>query len=213
MSGPAGELSAVFFARDDGYPRVLCGQGPAPAALTPGHFAELGLGVVPATGVLSAPVPGAFDAWMTLLRDYGTKTPCEVLDAAIGLAENGHPILFVTALRIAQSERTFRELWPESGAIYLPGGTPHKERSILRNPGMAATYRRILAESEAAGGSRENQIDAARRAWYQGFVAEEIDRFARVTHPDPNFSPMNAVITGEDLARYEAVYETPVTLA
>ena len=45
----------------------------------------------------------------------------------------------------------------------------------LPNPALAATYRRIL--DEARGGSREEEIEKARRAYYEGFVAEEIDRF------------------------------------
>ena len=47
--------------------------------------------------------------------------------------------------------------------------------ALFRNPGLAATYRRIVAESR--GGSREQEVEKARRAYYEGFVAEEIDRF------------------------------------
>ena len=36
------------------------------------NFHELGLDLVPGTGLLAAAVPGAFDGWMRLLRDYGT---------------------------------------------------------------------------------------------------------------------------------------------
>ena len=44
---------------------------------------------------------------------------------------------------------------------------------------LAATYLRILAEAERAGGDRVAQIEAARKSWSQGFVAEAIDRFCR----------------------------------
>ena len=46
------------------------------------------------------------------------------------------------------------------------------------NRALAATYERILAEAEAAGADRDAQLEAARRAWYDGFVAEEIGKFA-----------------------------------
>jgi gamma-glutamyltranspeptidase / glutathione hydrolase len=212
LSGPAGEVSGVFFARSDGYPRVLCGQGPAPAGATPEHFADVGLSVVPGTGVLSAPVPGAFDAWMLLLRDYGTKSLREVFDAAIGYAEAGHPLLFIANRHIGRLESVFREHWPTSAAVFLPGGKVPSVSQTFRNPGLAATYRRILTEAEAAGGGRERQIDAARRAWYQGFVAEEIERFADAAHGDPTFGTLRGVITAADLCRYEASFEKPVTL-
>src|SRR5207237_281961 len=42
---------------------------------------------------------------------------------------------------------------------------------------LAATWKRLL--DEARGGSREEEIERARRAFYEGFVAEEIDRFSR----------------------------------
>lgn len=212
LCGPGGEVTAVFCARDDGYPRVLCGQGPAPAGASPEHFAGLGLRLVPGTGVLSAPVPGAFDAWMILLRDYGTKSVAEVLDAAIGYAEHGWPLLFGTAARIVTMERLFREDWPTSAAVYLRNGPPPTAGTVHHNPSLASTYRRIVAEAEAVGGNRERQIEAARRVWYRGFVAEEIERFAAVSHRDPTYGELSGVITATDLADYTASYDIPAML-
>ena len=62
--------------------------------------------------------------------------------------------------------------WPGSAELYLPAP---EVGSLFRNPALAATYARILDESR--GGSREEEIEKARRAYYEGFVAEEIDRF------------------------------------
>ena len=53
---------------------------------------------------------------------------------------------------------------------------PHPDKPF-RTPAIAETYKRILAEAEAAGGDRVAQIEAARHAFYKGFVAEAIDRF------------------------------------
>ena len=72
---------------------MICGQGAFPMAATPERFAALGLRQVPGTGLLPSVVPGAFDAWMLLLRDHGTWTPRAVLEAAIGYAEDGFPVL------------------------------------------------------------------------------------------------------------------------
>ena len=52
--------------------RVLCGQGPAPAAATIERSATLGLELVPGTGRSPRSCPGAFDAWLLMLRDFGT---------------------------------------------------------------------------------------------------------------------------------------------
>src|SRR5579863_9897567 len=46
--------------------------GVAPQGATIAHYRQLGLQLVPGTGLLAATVPGAFDGWMRLLRDYGT---------------------------------------------------------------------------------------------------------------------------------------------
>ena len=64
----------------------------------------------------------------------------------------------------------------------LPAGRRRAEgQQLFRNPALAETWKRILAEAEAAGGDRERQIEAACDAFYRGFVAEAIDRFCRNT--------------------------------
>ena len=81
---------------------------------------------------------------------------------------------------------------------------------LFRNPVLAATYRRILAE--AGAGSRERQIERARAAWYRGFVAEAIDQFCRREKVlDSSGRRHRGLLTGEDLARWEAPVEAPVT--
>ena len=68
---------------------MICGQGVAPDAATPERFASLGLDLVPGTGLLPAVVPGAFDAWMLVLRDWGTWEVNDVLSYAIAYAKAG----------------------------------------------------------------------------------------------------------------------------
>src|ERR671926_371077 len=89
LNGPGGEVPIVFWSADRGEPLVLCGQGVAPAAATVDRFRELGLDLVPGTGLLAATVPGAFDAWMVLLRDFGTLRLADVAEYAIGYAHDG----------------------------------------------------------------------------------------------------------------------------
>ena len=75
-------------------PKVVCGQGPAPAGATIAHYREhLGLDIVPGTGLLPACIPGTFETFMMVLRDYGTLRLRDVLEPAIGYAENGHPLV------------------------------------------------------------------------------------------------------------------------
>ncbi|MFJ8764885.1 gamma-glutamyltransferase family protein [Streptomyces clavifer] len=211
LNGPAGEVP-VILAPTDGEVRVLCGQGPAPAGATAAHYRGLGLDLVPGTGPLAAAVPGAFDAWMVLLRDHGTRTLRQVLRYAIGYAEDGH----APVERIGETVETVRELfetaWQSSAEVYLPGGKAPQPGELFRNPALAATWRRLTAEAEQAGGAgRIAQIEAARTLWSEGFIAEALVRQAAVPTLDTSGTPHTGTLTAADLAGWSATYEAPVT--
>ncbi|WP_431889325.1 gamma-glutamyltransferase family protein [Nocardiopsis alba] len=209
LNGPGGEVPIVFQAAG-GSPRVLCGQGVSPAAATIEAFA--GRDRIPGSGVLAATVPGSFDAWMLLLRDHGTMSVRQVLDHAIGLAERGYPVLPRIAAAIENLRPVFSEHWTGSASVYLPHGVLPTAGSRLNNPLLAATYRRIVAEAEAAGGDREAQIDAARRAWSQGFVAEAVGAFLAKPVVNGRGEPERALLTAADMADWSASYEDPASV-
>ena len=213
LVGPGGDVPIILKRASDPEPAVICGQGPYPAGATLDHFAALGLKQVPGTGLLPSVVPGAFDAWMLLLRDYGTWSVADVLEAAIAYAENGFPVLPRVAASILAAKTLFESEWPTSAEAWLPGGEVPRPRSLLRTPAIAAVYRRIVGEAEATGTDRERQIEAARDAWYRGFVAEAIGRFyASAELIDSTGRRHRGVLTADDLARYEATIEPTVSL-
>jgi gamma-glutamyltranspeptidase / glutathione hydrolase len=208
LSGPAGDMPAILYSARDRAVRVLCAQGVAPKAATIAKFRELGLAMIPGTGFLAAAVPGAFDGWMLLLRDYGTMAIDEVLAAAIGYAENGFPVLPRVTMSLLPLAEFFKAEWPSSAEVWLPSGQPPKPGTLHRTPRVAAVYRRILAEAKAAGGARERQIDAARDAFYRGFVAEEIDNFAtRKPHMDGSGQRHASLLNADDMAGWHATWE------
>jgi gamma-glutamyltranspeptidase / glutathione hydrolase len=212
LNGPGGEVPAILHDVRKGKTEVLCGQGPAPAKATIAHYRGLGLDMVPGTGLLAACVPGAFDSWMLLLRDYGSMRVGDVLAPAIAYARNGHPLLERVNATIATVADLFRNHWPSSGAVYLPGGEVPPTGSLFSNPTLAQTYARLLREAESAGSDRVAQIDAARKCWSQGFVAEAIDRFCRTQAVmDTSGERHHGVLTGHDMARWHAHMEAPLT--
>ena len=77
LVGPSGEVPAVFYSAKTKKVEVLCGQGTAPKGATIEHYKSEGLKLIPGNGLLATVVPGAFDAWMLLLRDHGLHAPCE----------------------------------------------------------------------------------------------------------------------------------------
>ncbi|MGC0416151.1 gamma-glutamyltransferase family protein [Embleya sp. AB8] len=209
LNGPAGEVP-ILFAPAGADVRLLCGQGPAPQGATIGHYRSLGLDLVPGTGPLAAAVPGAFDAWLVLLRDHGTKSLAEVLAYAIGYAEHGHPVSPLLTATVARVRELFETEWTTSAELYLPAPAPG---TLFRNRALAGTWRTLLRESRAASpgvASREATIDAARRIWREGFIAEAIAAFAALPAMDTSGRRHAATLTGDDLARHRAHYEAPV---
>ncbi len=212
LNGPGGEVPVIGFDSSGGEVFVLDGQGPAPAAATLEAFAAVGLDLVPGTGLLAACVPAAFGTWMLLLERYGTLRLRDVMDYAIGYASSGYPMLASASAAIAAVAGMFREHWPASAEVYLNGGAGPAPGERFANPGVAAAYSRILDEAEAAGSGREAQIEAARAAFYQGFVAEAIAGYLeRAEVMDVTGSPHRGLLTADDLAAWHASVETPVT--
>ncbi len=208
LSGPAGDMPAILYSARDRAVRVLCAQGVAPKAASIARFRELGLAMIPGTGFLAAAVPGAFDGWMLLLRDYGTMSIEDVLAPAIGYAENGFPVLPRLTMALLALVEFFKAEWPSSAEVWLPAGQPPRPGTLHRTPGTAAAYRRIVAEAKAAGGARERQIEAAREAFYGGFVAEAIDRFATHNpHMDGSGRRHASLLTADDMAGWRASWE------
>ena len=212
LNGPAGEVPVIGFDAATEAPFVLDGQGVAPAAATLDEFARLGLDLVPGTGLLAACVPAAFGTWMLLLQQYGTMSLRDVMGYAIGYAEHGYPMLATASGAIAAVADTFRAHWPGSAEVYLAGGVP-APGDRFANPALAAVYQRILAEAEQAGAGRDVQIEAARRAFYEGFVAETIAAYLDTAEVmDVTGRRHRGLLSGDDLAGWHASAEEPVTL-
>ncbi|MFU8853161.1 gamma-glutamyltransferase family protein [Micromonospora sp. SL1-18] len=212
LNGPGGEVPAIVATARDPQPKVLCGQGPAPAGAAIAHFRSLGMELIPGSGPLAATVPGAVDAWLLLLRDHGTLSLEDVLEPAIGYAGAGHPLVPRIGDTVAAVRSLFEEHWPTSAQLWLRNGKPPAAGELFTNPAYARTLQRLVDAGRAAGADREAQIEAARYAWGHGFVAEAIDRFSRQPFLDSSGRPHAGLVTGADLAGYSATWEEPVTL-
>lgn len=211
LVGPGGEAPAIFHSARTGKVEVLCGQGVTPAGATLEHYRAQGLSMIPGNGLLAAVVPGAFDAWMILLRDHGTRPLREVLEPAIYYAEHGHPLLPRVSDTIAVLQPFFETWWPSSAAVYLPGGSAPQAGRLFCNPALARTWTRLLAEAESAGGDRERQIEKARDVFYRGFVADAMDQYMRGTDVmDESGATHRGVLSGDDMAAWSASYEAPL---
>ena len=213
LNGPGGDVPVILYDVRRGKPEVVCGQGPAPSGATIAHYRDhLGLDLVPGTGLLAACIPGTFDTWMTVLRDYGTMRLADVLAPALGYARNGYPLVERICATIDTVKDLFKEHWPTSAAVYLPGGNVPRPGTMFSNPKMADSYERILKEAQSGSGTREAEIDRARKVWSQGFVAEAVDRFCRTSEVmDTSGRRHRGVLTADDMAKWQATVEAPIS--
>jgi gamma-glutamyltranspeptidase / glutathione hydrolase len=212
LNGPLGDVPVMVWPAGADAPLVVCGQGPAPAGATLAHYRDhLGLDIVPGTGLLAACIPGTFETYMLILERYGTMRLRDVLEAAIGYAHNGHPLVPRAVETIDTVREMFRDHWPTSAALYLPNGKVPQAHALFRNSAHAETYIRILREAEAGGGDRAAEINRARHTWSQGFVAEEVDRFCRTQEVmDVSGRRHKGVLTAHDMATWQPTIEPPL---
>jgi gamma-glutamyltranspeptidase/glutathione hydrolase len=212
LNGPLGDMPALIRLADEDAPRVICGQGTAPAGATIAHYRSEGLDLIPGSGLLATVIPGAFDAWMLMLSDHGRLPLRDVLEPAIHYARHGHPVLPRVAATIADLGSFFRDEWPSSYDTWLPGGSAPEANSLFCNPALADTWERLLFEAETVEG-RVAQIEAARRIFREGFIAEAIDTWmADACVMDAAGARRKGVLTGQDMASWQASYEDPLSV-
>jgi gamma-glutamyltranspeptidase/glutathione hydrolase len=186
---------------------ALSGQGPAPALATAAVFRGRGLDRIP-TGPgpdahLSFTVPGAVDAYLTLLETLGTRTVGEVLGPALHYAEHGFPMYeYMRRLLDAGDGRDQFALYPPGGTdVFYPGGRVPRLGEVLVQPALAGTLRRLVEADARGRGGRRAGIAAARERFYRGDIAAAIGGFSE---------RLGGLLRAADLATYRARLEPPL---
>ena len=192
----------------------ISGQGTAPARATIAWFREAGVSLIPGNGLLAATVPAAFDAWITALGRFGTMRLGEVMEPALELAADGFAVYSGLRRAIVRQQQTFRNDWPTTAAIYLPGGEVPEIGYRLRQPDWAASMGQTV-EAEAlairAGADRMAALEAARDVFYRGPIAHAIAAFAANTAVvDHSGRAHSGLLAYDDVAMYRGRLEEPV---
>ena len=148
-------------------------------------------------------MPGAVDAYLTILETLGTKSLGEVLTPAVHYAERGFPMYesMHRLLEIAEARSQFA-LYPPGGTdVFYPGGRVPAVGERFVQPALAGTLRRLV-EAEAHGrGHRTAGIAAARERFYRGDLAATIGSFSE---------RVGGLLRAADLAPYRARLEPPL---
>jgi gamma-glutamyltranspeptidase/glutathione hydrolase len=186
---------------------VLSGQGPAPALATTAALAKHGFPRIP-TGPgpnahLSFTVPGAVDAYLTLLETFGTRTIVEVLAPAVEYAEQGFPMYeYMHRMLSIRETRDQFALYPPGGeAVFYPGGRAPRVGERFRQPALAGTLKKLLAAGAQSDGDRLAGIRAVRERFYRGDIAATIGAFSE---------KWGGLLRAADLAGYRAQLEPPL---
>jgi len=176
------------------------GLGVWPQAITPDYFQKNHAGKIP-PGVLRSIVPAAPDAWLTALEHYGTMSFGEVAAAAVRFAGEGYPMYPLMAEFIADEIEAYRR-WPDTAAIFLPGGEPPRPGRLFVQSDLARTLQYMIDEEKAhASRGRAAGLQAARDAFYKGDIARKIVAFHKEA---------GGFLREEDLAGYRVRFEPTV---
>lgn len=159
MTGIGGDAFAMIYSSRTRKLEALNGSGRAPKALTLEHFTSRKITQMPTSGMDVVTVPGAFDAWITLLEKHGTMKLADLLAPAIAYAENGFPVMEKIAADWAPEVEKLKRNAAAAATYLVDGGAP-EPGTIFVQKNLARTFRTL-----AKGG---------REAFYRGEIARAI---------------------------------------
>ena len=140
--------------------------------------------------------PASPDAWLTALARFGTMTFEQVVQPALDLTENGHPVddqfhAFVNGETGP---------WPSNAEVFNPGGHIPQIGEVFLQKDLARTFKRMIDAERLSGGDRQAGIRAARDLVYKGEIAREIVDFHQRE---------GGLLTYDDLATFSVRVEPP----
>ncbi len=174
---------------------ALNGSGQAPAAATIDWFEGRGISQLEPTSAHTVTIPGAVSAWETLLAAHGTRGLDELLQPAIGFAEDGWPVHH----RVAFDWRLLEDKLRRTGAeAFLPNGAAPREGDRFVQRPLAGTLRAIARQGARAFYEGEAAADMVATLRAQGGLHTEAD-FAAGRNSAEFVAPIHAAWRGMDV--------------
>ena len=209
--GIGGEVPILIYLAKEEKVVSINGHGFAPLAATLEWFKERNIEVMPGDGFLPAVVPSAVDTLILTLDRYGKLSLAEVMAPAIELAEMGFPMFGDFRSHIEEQEERFRQEWPSSGKVFLPGGEIPEIGDVFVQKDLARTLQRLVAAEQAhKDEGRSAALKAARDLFYKGEMASEIVGYQKnFKARDANGTVSAGLLSEEDFAQYRARVEEP----
>ena len=184
----------------------LSGQGTAPGKATAEFYKSQGFDRIP-TGPgkdahLSFTLPGIVDAYISMLKRYGSMPFDQILAPAIEYAEEGIPNYeyMLERLKSASTPIQFDNYPPGGWDVFFDNRQVPEPGSILVQTGLANTLRAMSDAAESL--DRIAGLNAARDGFYKGSVAQTIVESS---------AKVGGILTMEDLANYSSEFGEPVS--
>lgn len=140
VNGVGGDLFAIIYEAKTGKIHGLNASGWSPKALSIEWLKAKSVEKIDPISVHTITVPGCVGGWVALRKRFGKLPLSELLAPAIHYAEHGFPLSVRNARSLAQKkffeQAGYRETYVTLGEKPQPG-------DLFRNPGLAATLRRI----------------------------------------------------------------------
>ena len=187
LSGLGADSFVLLYEAATGQVTGVNSSGVAATGATADYYRSRGYRTMPIDGPHSISVPGEVAAWEEIHRRFCTKPFPQLLDTAIGYAEEGFPV----SPGIGRSfEHAVDKLskFPASAAIYLTDGIPTGEGDMLANPDLAGSLKQV-----AQGGAD---------AFYRGPLTKQMVK---------GLAEAGGLFTESDFAGHRAEVYDPIT--
>ena len=188
MTGIGGDCFAIV-SKPGQKPIALNGSGRAPQAATAAWYAKQGLTAIETNTPHAVTVPGAIDAWATLLKDHGRTSFAQVLAPAIEHAERGFPVTPRVAHDWANLVTKVKGNAAAAHHLLIDGRAP-RVGEIMRFPALAGTLKAIARDG--------------RDGFYAGAVAEDMVA---------ELKALGGLHTLQDFANQRCTYVEPISVA
>mmetsp|Transcript_15315 Transcript_15315/g.59857 ORF Transcript_15315/g.59857 Transcript_15315/m.59857 type:complete len:544 (+) Transcript_15315:50-1681(+) len=163
-TGIGGDAFLLYYEASTKKVHGINGSGRCPAALSIESLKAKGITELDPFGANTVTVPGAASLWVEVMERWGKKSLAEVLEPAVKLAREGHPVSPCTAtmwrrglarLLSASNGKQSAYLVAEEGGFRAPAAG-----EIFKNPDLATTFEEL--------GKHGN------KAFYEGRIAQAI---------------------------------------
>lgn len=186
MCSLGGDSFVLLYDAATGMMTGVNSSGVAATGATGEFYRAQGYRTMPLEGPHAVSVPGEVAAWEAVHQRFCTKPFAQLLDSAIGYAEEGFPVPPGIGRNFASNAAKLAQ-FPATAAVYMRQGTPPREEDTLVNRDLAGSLRVIA--------------DGGAEAFYRGPLTRQMVAGLRAG---------GGLFTEADFAGHEAEIYTPI---